>query len=444
MIPSNSKRRRGMVATLVCLVLVTLLGLTALAVDGGLMQDSKRRVQAAADAAALAAATKLYQNYNAITTSNPDPGGGAVSAAQTSAATNGFANTGKVIAVNDDGSPSNGTGSVVTVNIPPKSGPFTGMLDYAEVIITYFQPRYFSTVYGTQKIPITARAVARGKSGGSGDGVIVLDPTAQYSLDAGGNGGVTVTGGARMIVDSNNAAAARTQGGGSLTASAFDVTGGTVGTFNGPVYTGVPPIPDPLAYLPQPTQPRNGTMTKKNIPGGGTHYFLTPGTYNNLPNFTNGDVVTFQQASAGNGGIYYINGGFVSNGANLIMDSTTSGGMMIYNNPTNSSNSQGISIAGNSTGTVILSALSNGPYAGILFWQNRTAGQTMSVTGNGVFSLTGTFYLANAQLSVTGNGNATIGSQYISRFLYLGGGGNTLINYTDKGTARVRIITLVE
>jgi|SRR6516225_5231411 len=87
MIPSNSKRRRGMVATLVCLVLVTLLGLTALAVDGGLMQDSKRRVQAAADAAALAAATKLYQNYNAITTSNPDPGGGAVSAAQTSAAT---------------------------------------------------------------------------------------------------------------------------------------------------------------------------------------------------------------------------------------------------------------------------------------------------------------------------------------------------------------------
>src|SRR5262249_25597727 len=126
MITSNSKRRRGMVATLVCLVLVTLLGLTALAVDGGLMQDNKRRVQAA-----LAAATKLYQNYNSITTSNPDPGGGAVSAAMTSAGNNGFPNNGKVIAVTDDGSsPSDGTGSIVTVNIPPKSGPFTGMLDY--------------------------------------------------------------------------------------------------------------------------------------------------------------------------------------------------------------------------------------------------------------------------------------------------------------------------
>src|SRR5207245_4287592 len=139
------------------------------------------------------------------------------------------------------------TCSSYTDNIPPKSGPFTGLLTYVEVIITYYQPRYFSTVYGSQKIPITARAVARGYSGGTGNGVIVLDPTAQYALDAGGNGSVTVTGGAAMIVDSNNAAAARANGGGQLTAPTFDVTGGTTGTFNGTVNTGTSPIPDPLA-----------------------------------------------------------------------------------------------------------------------------------------------------------------------------------------------------
>jgi hypothetical protein len=126
------------------------------------------------------------------------------------------------------------------------------------------------------------------------------------------------------------------------------------------------------------------------------------------------------------------------------MDPNTSGGLMIYNNPSNSANSQGISIQGNSNGVVNLSALTSGPDAGILFWQNRTAGQTLSIGGNGNFTMQGTFYAANAQLSVSGGGTATIGSQYISRTLSLSGGGVTTINYTDQGTARIREVLLVE
>ena len=430
---SARARRRGIVAVLLALVITGLLGVAAIALDGGLVQDNRRQVQAAADTAALAAGGQMFANYPAIVNSNyttADPGGAAAAAAQAAATANGY--------------PNNGSTSTVKIYIPPQSGPFSGQIGYAEIIITYYQPRYFSAIWGSVKIPITARAVARGRWAGSGDGIIVLDTVAQDAFNAGGTGALNVTGGAKVIVDSNNASAARDTGGGSATASQFNITGGANGAFNGTVVTGTPPIPDPLAYLPPPPEPPPGTMTKKNIPGGGTNYFLTPGSYNNLPNFTNGDTVTFQQASAGGSGIYYFNGGFTSNGANLIMDSTTSGGLMIYNNANNGSNSQGISIAGNANGTVILSALTSGPYAGILFWQNRTDGQTMSVTGNGVFSLTGTFYLANAQLSVTGGGNATIGSQYISRTLYLGGGGNTLINYTDRGTGQIRVVTLVE
>jgi hypothetical protein len=55
-----------------------------------------------------------------------------------------------------------------------------------------------------------------------------------------------------------------------------------------------------------------------------------------------------------------------------------------------------------------------------------------------------TFYAANALLKVTGNGVATIGSQYISRTFTIGGGGTVVIDYTDKGTARIRDIRLVE
>jgi hypothetical protein len=427
-------RRCGTIVLLVAVVLTGLLGVAAIALDGGLLQDNKRQVQAGADIAALAGAGQLFANYPAIIASSyttADPGGAAAAAAQTAATANSYTN--------------DGTNSKVTINVPPQSGPFKGTIGYIEVIITYNQPRYFSTIWGSTRLPVTGRAVARGRWVGSGDGIIVLDPVVQDALNAGGNGTLVVTGGAKVIVDSSNAAsAARATGGGNFTANEFDITGGANGTFNGTVNTGTLPIPDPLAYLPAPTQPPAGTMTKKNIPGGGTAYTFTPGYYNNLPNFTNGDTVTLQQASAGNDGIYYISGGFTSNGANIVMDPNTSGGVMIYNAPSNNSNSQGISIQGNSSGTIDITALTSGPYAGILFWQQRTAAQTMSITGNGNFTMTGTFYAANANLSVTGNGTATIGSQYISRTVTFGGGGTTTINYSDKGTARLRDIRLVE
>jgi len=424
------------VAIIVAVLLTGLLGIVALALDCGIIQDSKRRVQATADAAALAAASQLFSSYPSITTNTPDPGGNAKTSALDYASQNGFAN--------------NGTTSTVTVNIPPASGPFKDKLGYAEVYVTYNQPRYFSTIWGSATVPVTARAVAMGKWAGTGNGVIVLDPSVAYALDANGSGSVTLTGGAAMIVNSDNNQAARTSGGGSLTAANFRITGtnpGDVGSgFNGSIVTGVLPTPDPLAYLPVPAVPPNGTMSQKALGQGNHQYTLSPGRYSNLPNFNAGDVVSFQQASANsNGGIFYIDGGgFTSTGATITMDPLTTGGVMIYNNPSNNSNSQGINISGNATGVVNLSPLTSGPYAGILFWQNRTAAQTLGISGNGSFTLQGTVYAANAQLSVTGNGLAVIGSQYISRTLALGGGGTTTINYSETATARLRQVRLVE
>lgn len=425
-------RRRGAMSIVVAMLLIILVGVTAIAIDGGMLQDNRRRVQAAADAAALAAAAKLFQNYPTIVATNtPDPSGQAATAALAVAASNGFPNSGA---------------SNVTVNIPPANGPFAGKLGYAEVIIVYAQPRYFSTVFGSGDMPVPARSVAIGKWAGSGNGVIVLDPTVAHALDSNGGGSLTVTGGAAMVVNSNDPeAAARTSGGGSLTASKFRVTGGIEGTFNGSVTTGVPPTPDPLAYLPLPTVTRNGTVTQTNLGNGNKRYTLTPGRHSNLPSFQSGDEVVFKQASSNDqGGIFQIDGGFSSQGATISMDPNTSGGMMIYNAPSSGANSQGVNITGNSSGSVAMSALTSGPYAGILLFQNRTATQTMSVAGNGSFDLTGTFYAANALLNVTGNGTATIGSQYISRTLNLGGSGNIRINYSEDGTARTRDIFLVE
>jgi len=492
--------RKGAVVVLVAVVLIVLVGMLALVLDGGLLQDDRRRVQAAADAAALAAATELYKNYPLITTttSSPvwDPNGAGAAAAQSSATTNGF--------------PNDNTASKVEVNIPPTSGPFTGKVGCVEVIVTYYQKRYFSTIYGSTQIPVKARAVARARYGGTGDGIIILDPVADHALDATGSGSntaesVNVTGGAAVYVDSNYSTAARTSGGGSMTAAAFTVVGGYTGSaFTPTPTTGTQSMPDPLRYLPQPSTPlSNGTITKgtasatttvTTTPTGttttvvttstfstgkltttmnsssattgtgtttttststGTAYLLTAGRYGkngtSLPNAGNGDVVLFsQQDSWGSGGIYYIDGGGwnLTSTASLQMaplaagaDATTTGGILIYNAPTSTASSEGIAI--NGSGMSALTALQQGRYAGILFWQDRNAPQTMSITGSNS-DLEGTFYAAHAQLKISGSGTATIGSQYISRTLNISGSGSINIHYTDKGTARLREVMLVE
>jgi hypothetical protein len=68
----------------------------------------------------------------------------------------------------------------------------------------------------------------------------------------------------------------------------------------------------------------------------------------------------------------------------------------------------------------------------------------MTISGNGSFRVTGTFYTANGLLNVTGNGAGQIGSQYISRLLDINGAGGLLIDYTPDGVIPRRVLDLVE
>ena len=55
--------RRGMVAAQVVLSLSVLMAMLAVVADGGLLLVERRHAQATADAAALAAASDLYENW---------------------------------------------------------------------------------------------------------------------------------------------------------------------------------------------------------------------------------------------------------------------------------------------------------------------------------------------------------------------------------------------
>jgi hypothetical protein len=419
----QSQRRRGNVAVLTAASLIALVGITAIAVDGGLLLDDYGRVQSAADTAALAAAADLYANY--LTGNGLDPNHTASNSAFANAAANGFTN--------------DGVTSIVAVNIPPSKGPFKGMPSYVEVIITYNQKRGFSNIFGDGDLPVQARAVAQGSWTTIRDGILVLDPTSKGSLSTGGGGSITITGGAPIIVDSNNSQAAIANGTGAMTAPVFDITGipGTAtpggGSFSGTIYSGVPPTPDPLKYLPEP-DPTTMTLQSKNATqiAGTKDVTLYPGVYQGGIKVTGQGNVTLMP------GIYYMDGGgFTYTGQGNL----NAQGVMIFNAP--QSNSDVVNVSG--SGSVNWTPPTTGIYQGISIFQDRDATATVSVSGNGGMYITGTFYAADALMNISGSGtNNYIGSQYISYDLALGGNGNININYGNAPIPRSRVLKLVE
>ena len=416
-------RRTGTVVVVVAIALVVILAFVALSLDGGILLDKRRQAQCTSDAAALAAAGDMYSNWWA--NKGTDPTGTAKAAAKAAAAANGYA----------DGV----DGCTVTVNIPPLSGPFRGQAAHAEVVIAHAQPQYFSRLFGSDTVAYGARAVSRGRRGGINNAIICLDPTGKGALNAGGGGSITVTG-APIQVNSNSYSAMIANGNGFLTADRFLVTGSPGyttpggGSFVGPIVPNSDPIPDPLANLPYPdptaltVQSRNKTSLS-----GNKTTTLKPGIYQGGVSITGGTVNL-------DPGIYYMDGGGFSLGG---QGSLSGSGVLIFNAP--QSNSDTISISGG--GNCVLSPMTTGPYQGLLLFQTRTSTAPVSVSGSAfaTFNITGAFYAASAVLNVTGNGSQqTIGSQYISYDLVVGGNGTYFCSWTAQLTPGVREILLVE
>jgi Flp pilus assembly protein TadG len=419
------KSRRGAIVVLVAFSLVVILAFVAIAIDGGGLLDMRRQSQATADAAALAAAENLFVNYP--TYKGADVTGSAADKARAIAAQNGFNN--------------DGTQSVVTVRTTPQTyldGPNKGTSikhGYVEVTVQYNQPRYFSAVLGSGAIPVTARAVARGKWEPSFIGIHVLDLHAPSALRATGGGAAGVSGGAAIIVNSDAPdAAAVTTGGSTLVGSTFDITGGiSGGGFYGEINLGTPPQPDPLRNIPEPVMSdyTDQSFGKKQLSNG--TWTLLPGVYHGGISIAGQANVTMLP------GIYYMDGGgFSMTGqGNLLAN-----GVMIYNDPKQPSDV--INISGSNGGSVTMTPPTSGIYTGLTLFQRRSATQDLTVSGNGSMYITGTFYAAGALMNVTGNGAGQIGSQYISNLLDINGGGALNIDYNPNQAIPVRTWNLVE
>jgi hypothetical protein len=429
----NARKRCGIVAVLVAISLLTVLSVSAVALDGGILLDNKRQVQAAADAAALAAAADLYANW--FPNLGFDVKGTAYNSAISTAAANGY---------NNDNS-----SSTVTVTFSPglyQGGPNVGNIippGYVEVIIQYNQPRGFSSIFSSGTLPVVARAVARGMRKASTIGILLLNSSANGALTISGQAGMTTTG--TVIVDSSSPTAAASSGGAGLTSSQLNITGNyssSGGSYfkANPISTGVAATSDFLADLPVPDptkindQGNAGTMTSRssstyNVVSG---QVLQPGVYLGGISISSQSNVTFSP------GIYYLKGGglVMSGSSNL-----TANGVMIYNAPDSTGTTGPINLSGG--GTVVQSPPTSGTYMGMSIFQDRTSTQQITLSGGSGWNLTGTVYAAKANVNVSGGSGATMGSQYVSDTLTLSG--SSAFNAINPASGyRPRDIRLVE
>jgi Flp pilus assembly protein TadG len=369
----------GAIAVVTALALPAIIGLAALGSEVGTWYVARRTMQGAADSAAFSAATDVMMGD-----------------------TSGYAAAAKSVTASyhfTDGS----NNTVVTVNKPPASGPYSANSSAVEVIITQTRASLLARSI-LPSLTLTARAVAiAGNAAGSC--VLALDPTASGAITANGNPTVDLNCG--IATNSSSSSALLLNGNATINATSASIVGNYL--INGPsrlntpdTKIGAPPTADPYESLQVP--PYGGCdHTNFTINGLGT-YHIQPGVYCGGITINGSPTVIFDAGATPEASIYTIDGGsFTVNGSPNVSGSGVS---VVLTSSTHSSYGN---MAINGTPTLDLTAPSSGPMAGMVFFQDRNAPSGGSNVFNGTSDsvIGGVLYFPQQQ--VTLNGNPTAG-----------------------------------
>jgi len=356
--------KRGQTAIILTIAFGTMLALLGLVFDGGRIYFEKRHMQAAADAGVFGAIQEMRRG-NRNLANNLDP------AARYDAGLNGY----------------DAANSTVAVNSPPSTGPNSTNPNFVEVIITQTVPSTFMRVVSREQSTVRVRSVG-GMVWGGDPCLVALNTTAQRAFNVNGNTTVEADCGVYSNSSASNALNSPS-GTGCITATWAGISGqanGTCFNFSGGMDEGLPPIPDPLATLPEPDCSA--------MPAGrrtGINYW--PGRYTGNLLRINGGTYRFQP------GIYCVTSGIAWTGGNISGDDVM---FYIVNNPGNMPN--GVNINGNVN--VDLHSPTSGPYTGILFYGARTNpnwNPGNQIEGSATSTFTGAIYFRNESISFAGN-----------------------------------------
>ncbi len=429
---ARHSRSRGQIIPLFALALVAMLAMGALLFDGAHALQLHRRIQDAADAAALAGAN-VIQSGTIRTCSG--------------STTSTTPRTDVVTAITNS----------VTANLPGYTGPITvtcapGWKNYAvQVALGTTAPTFLGGVIGIRSLPVGASATALyGQMVGTKFSVVMLDPyNPTWKSGINGcpsvlfSGGPTVQFDGAIQIDSACPAgyggALGTNGTAATISFAPGMSAHIVGgyspsalTITPTPQTGQPYVKDPLDGLPVMTIP--STVSSKTLVLNNQTQVLGPGRYIGGIQLKNKSVAILTP------GIYYLDGGGLDVGAQASVFSVASGvttssvstwptdcpattcGVLIYNTGTSSTLSP-ITVGAGATVELrpYIGVTSPDPYQGLLVWQYKgdaTTGTLPSPTyqqpavtlnGGGTVNLSGTVYAPSAQVFMTGGSGGSGG-----------------------------------
>ena len=372
---------RGSILIMWAILLPAAIGMTGLGVETGTWYLEKRKLQAAADSAAVTAAY------------------------QTSTSTRQTAASSSVSSV--------GLGNVsVTTNNPPQNGSYTSNANAVEVIISQPQNMLFSKLFLGSKPTISVRAVAVQQSTNTGNGGIL-------SLATSGTG-IEVKSGASLdasdcVVASNSSSSAsinvddsanfrshsictkgsyNTSGSGSFNTNNYSNSNSN-NNDNYDKFNSSNSVSDPYASY---SIPNYSGCDKTNYSLNSGSETLNPGVYCNGFSVGSGANVKL------NPGVYVMDRGTfnVSGGANLTGD-----GVTIILTSSTGSNHATANICGGSH--VNISAPTSGNNSGVAVYQDQNASDssTNSFSGGSDMNITGAVHCSKGTLEFSGGSTQT-------------------------------------
>jgi hypothetical protein len=198
------RKEEGQTLVLTAFCMCAMLGFLALSVDVGVCFRSKRALQTAADAAAVAGAQAYMWSQLASS---------ARTAGQSASAANGYT----------DGA----SGVIVTINTPPTSGPNAGASGFVEAVVSAPVATPFMAMSGRRALTVSARAVAATPSNGSA--CIWLMAPSGNGLSVKGNYDIEAPGCGIYVNSPDSNALKVTGNGGTVNAAFLDVVGNNSG-----------------------------------------------------------------------------------------------------------------------------------------------------------------------------------------------------------------------
>jgi Flp pilus assembly protein TadG len=399
---SNRKHKgneRGQALILIVFAIIGLVGITALAVDGGNAYLEQRRAQNAADSAALGGALARIK------------GGGWVDTTRGIAKTSGFDN--------------DGITNTITVVSPPANGPYSNNNEYIQVRIVSRVPTFFAGVVGISQITVTAEAISRTKPSEikeilDGNAVISLAPKSscdekKLAFYVHEESTLDIRGGGVFINSQNPTCALVTKGSGSIRVEGGEIS--IVGGANIQKPNLITPFPPrtkstPISYPPPFFMPKVtcGTQMAEVLEDGVT---MTPGNWEE-------DIFPPEGVQFLESGVYCPSGDF-----------TLSGGSLEGSGVTFVINDGRVIWGGNSN--VNLSAPKSGPNAGLLFYAPIGNDKRMNFSSDILSSLRGTILMPSATINLNG-GDSPVGyhSQIIGYHIHSAGQSNIVIKYNSE------------